>query len=126
MNDRIEPTVDPTAEPAPAPAGKAPPRSALDQLSRIEEKAARIEEKFARYEAVFGRVENRLDAAVHRVEEAARSVDAVELATAVSALKARVEQTPRFGAMIITALVTAIATTILLVAILRFAPGLLK
>ena len=46
MNDRIEPTVDPTAEPA-APPPKPAQKSALDQLSRIEEKAARIAEKFA-------------------------------------------------------------------------------
>jgi hypothetical protein len=100
--------------------------SRQDQLSRIEEKSARIEEKFSRQEAVFGRAQDALDRAAERVETAARSVDAVELANEVAALRARVDKTPRFATLMLASLVTAVATTILLIAVLKFAPGLLK
>eukprot|EP01042_Synura_sphagnicola_P018183 gene18183-22994_t len=43
----------------------------LDQLSRIEEKAARIEEKFARYEAVLTRAEASLERSAQKVDLAA-------------------------------------------------------
>jgi predicted ribosome quality control (RQC) complex YloA/Tae2 family protein len=97
-----------------------------DQLSRIEEKTARIEEKFSRQEAVIGRAQDALDRAAERVETAARSVDAVELANEVAALRARVDKTPRFATLMLASLVTAVATTVLLIAVLKFAPGLLK
>jgi uncharacterized membrane protein len=103
--------------PAPAPG---------DQLSRIEEKAARIEEKFARQEAVFGRAQDVLDRSAERVEMAARSVDAAELANEVARLRARVEQTPRFGALLLTTLLTAAITTAFVIAALKFFPGLLR
>ena len=113
MNDtttRIEPVIAaPFTAPASPPAN-APERSALDQLSRIEDKAARIEEKFARYEAVFGRAQASIDAAAARVEVAAKSVDAVELAQEVALLRARVEKTPRFAALITAALAGAAAS----------------
>jgi hypothetical protein len=124
MSDRIEPELDPTAEPAPPP--RAAPKSALDQLSRIEEKAARIEEKFARYEAVLNRAEHKLDHAAQRVESAARSVDAAELAREVGILRILVERAPGRGALFMAALITAVATTALLILILKFVPGLIK
>src|SRR3954447_13426177 len=75
---RVEPIIDPMSpsrasddlraavEPAAATPREAdlsassPARSALDQLSRIEDKAARIEEKYARTEALLLRVEDKL------------------------------------------------------------------
>jgi hypothetical protein len=57
------------------PAADAPasePRQ-LDQLSRIEEKAARIEEKFARYEAVLTRAEASLERSAHKVDSCRRA-----------------------------------------------------
>ena len=90
---RIEPPVaEPvTLNPAPAPitayvAGTATPAAPvepatakeprqLDQLSRIEEKAARIEEKFARYEAVLTRAEASLERSAHKVDAAAGTMD---------------------------------------------------
>lgn len=132
---RQEPVVEAPAMNTEAPAAISdlarPPRPAQepvagDQLSRIEEKAARIEEKFARQEAVFGRAQDTLDRAAERVEMAARSVDAAELANEVAALRGRVEQTPRFGALLLTTLLTAAITTAFVIAVLRFFPGLIK
>ena len=76
--------------------------------------------------AVFGRVENRLDTAAQRVEIAAKSVDAVELSTEVAALRATVDKVPRFASLVTTAFITAVATTVLVVLVLKFFPGLLK
>ncbi len=132
MSDRIEPNlgIDPTAEPAPAPKTGAAPsqnsRAALDQLARIEDKMARMEEKFARTESVVARAQDSLDRAATRVEGAARSVDAAELATAVTQLRAQVEKVPRLGGLVLTGVVTAFATAILFVLMLKFFPGLLK
>lgn len=134
---RQEPVVEsPVAEMAaglPAPvqdiARGAPARADAttdSQLARIEEKAARIEEKFARQEAVFGRAQDALDRSAERVEIAARSVDAEELSREVARLRARVEQTPRFGALLLSTLLTAVVTTAFLLAILKFAPGLIR
>ena len=108
------------------PARTQPETASGDQLSRIEEKAARIEEKFARQEAVFGRAQDSLDRAAERVEAAARTVDAAELANEVAALRTRVAQTPRFGALLLTTLLTAAITTAFVIAALKYFPGLLK
>ncbi len=132
MSDRIEPNlgIDPTAEPAPAPKTTATPspnsRGALDQLARIEDKMARMEEKFARTEALVARAQDGLDRAATRVEGAARSVDAAELATTVNQLRAQVAKVPRLGGLILTGVVTSLATAILFVLLLKFFPGLLK
>src|SRR5215211_6110322 len=97
---RVEPTVTPlppsqasdelraAVETAPPPAAapreaelpaSSPARSALDQLSRIEDKAARIAEKCAGTEGLLLRVEDRLGDAVGRMSEGARQpgLDAV-------------------------------------------------
>lgn len=98
----------------------------IDQLSRIEEKTARIEEKFARNEAVFARAQDSLERSAARVEAAARNVDAAELAHEVAALRARVDQTPRFAALALTSLITAVVTTVMILATVKFFPGLIK
>jgi hypothetical protein len=132
MSDRIETSIDPTAEPAPAtrPAATSQPsansRAALDQLARIEDKMARMEEKFARTEAIVSRAQDGLDRAATRVESAARSVDAAELATTVNHLRAEVAKVPRLGDLVLTGVVTAFATAILFVLLLKFFPGLVK
>ena len=95
------------SEPAPAPA--------LDQLSRIEEKAARIEEKFARYEAVLNRAEATLERSAKKVEDTARGLDFDGLNGELTKLNARVDATPRFGALVITSAITAVVTVILMV-----------
>ena len=61
-----------------------------------------------------------------RVEAAARNVDAAELAHEVAALRARVNQTPRFAALALTSLITAVVTTALILTTIRFFPGLIK
>lgn len=96
-----------------------------EHLTRIEEKVARIEEKLARQEAVYGRAQDGLDRAAQRVEVAARSVDAAELAQEVANLRERVEQTPRFGALLLNTILTAVITTALVIAALRYVPNLL-
>lgn len=148
---KIEPTVAVTAEPmpvAPAPGFGAPyvvgtataaapaeapmasePRG-LDQLSRIEEKAARIEEKFARYEAVLTRAEASLERSAHKVDAAAGTMDFSGIAGEVAALRQRVDATPRFAALFFTGLVTAALTVVLTVLVLKYGvpgvvPGLL-
>ena len=124
---RVEPTIgspQPVAVIAPAPNDAA--RPALDQFARMEDKLARMEEKFSRTENMVARAQDSLDRAAGRVEDAARGVDAAELASEVAALRARVEKTPRLGGLMLTALVTAVATTVLLLLVLKFAPGLVK
>ena len=114
----------PDAKASPAPAANS--RAALEQLARMDDKLARMEEKFARTEAVVARAQDSLDRAATRVESAARSVDAAELATEVGKLREKVEKVPRLGAQVLTALITAAGTTLLLILVLKFFPGLLK
>jgi hypothetical protein len=146
--NKIEPTV---ANPSPAPEAIIPPaptmaeaaaaRAAeikavepavasdprkLDQLSRIEEKAARIEEKFARYEAVLTRAEASLERSAQKVDLAAGTMDFAGLRDELSTLRQRVNATPRFGALLLTGIVTAILTVILTVIVLKNGfPGIL-
>jgi hypothetical protein len=97
----------------------------LDQLSRIEEKAARIEEKFARYEAVLTRAEASLERSAHKVDAAAGTMDFAAIRGEITALRNRVDSTPRAGTLFMTAIVTAVLTVILTILVLKFGvPGL--
>ncbi len=97
----------------------------LDQLSRIEEKAARIEEKFARYEAVLTRAEASLERSAHKVDAAAGTMDFAAIRGEMASLRDRVDATPRAGTLFTTAIVTAVLTVALTVLVLRFGvPGL--
>jgi len=111
-----------------APATEAAPASdprQLDQLSRIEEKAARIEEKFARYEAVLTRAEASLERSAHKVDAAAGTMDFAAIRGEIAGLRDRVDATPRAGTLFVTAIVTAVLTVALTVLVLRFGvPGL--
>ncbi|KPF73178.1 hypothetical protein IP69_00650 [Bosea sp. AAP35] len=112
------------AAPAAEPASVTEPRQ-LDQLSRIEEKAARIEEKFARYEAVLTRAEASLERSAHKVDAAAGTMDFAAIRGEMAALRDRVDATPRAGTLFVTAIVTAVLTVALTVLVLRFGvPGL--
>jgi hypothetical protein len=98
----------------------------LDQLSRIEEKAARIEEKFARYEAVLTRAEASLERSAHKVDAAAGTMDFAAIRAEIAALRDRVDATPRAATLFTTAIVTAILTVVLTILVLRFGvPGLM-
>lgn len=111
----------PSTETAPV----AEPRK-LDQLSRIEEKAARIEEKFARYEAVLTRAEASLERSAHKVDAAAGTMDFAAIRGEIASLRDRVDATPRAATLFTTAIVTAVLTVILTVLVLRFGvPGLM-
>jgi hypothetical protein len=125
---RQEPIIAPAAANAEAPpvmvAAPAPaPAPALDQLSRIEEKAARIEEKFARYEAVLNRAEATLDRGAHRLEDTARGLDFDGLSGALQKLNARIDRTPRFGALMLSSLASAVLGAVLV--IIAFKTGLI-
>src|SRR4051794_10658008 len=109
---RVEPIIDPMSpsrasddlraavEPAAATPREAdlsassPARSALDQLSRIEDKAARVEEKYARTEALLLRVEDKLGDAAGRMSDAARQADLDALRQEGAAVSRRVRQLP--------------------------------
>ena len=97
-----------------------PPAPALDQLTRIEEKAARIEEKFARYEAVLNRAEATLERSAKKVEDTARGLDFDGLNGELTKLHARVNATPRFGALVITSVITACVTVVMMVIVAKF------
>ena len=120
-----------TVETKPADTKPAEPLAAsdprkLDQLSRIEDKAARIEEKFARYEAVLTRAEASLERSAQKVDLAAGTMDFAGLREELSALRQRVNSTPRFGALLLTGIVTAVLTMILTVLVLKTgSPGVL-
>lgn len=107
---------DPVLVSIPLPAELPPaPVPALDQLTRIEEKAARIEEKFARYEAVLNRAEATLERSAKKVEDTARGLDFDGLNGELTKLNARVNATPRFGALVITSAITALVTVVLMI-----------
>jgi hypothetical protein len=108
---------------APVPVPAPTPTPALDQLSRIEEKTARIEEKFARYEAVLNRAEATLDRGAHRLEDTARGLDFDGLSGALQKLNARIDATPRFGALMLSSLASAVLGAVLV--IIAFKTGLI-
>jgi hypothetical protein len=124
------------ASPAPAPAPAAapvgepapPPRPAgLEQLFRIEEKVARIEEKYARSEALLQRVEAKMDAWAGRAAEGARQADLVAARDQMTGLTRSVRRLPGLTALVFTALVTAVLTSALTLALLKYGvPGLTR
>jgi len=144
---RVEPTVTPlppsqasdelraTVETAPPPTAapreaelpaSSPARSALDQLSRIEDKAARIEEKYARTETLLLRVEDRLGDTAGRMSEAARQADLDALRQEVAAFSRRFRNLPGLTSLVMTAIVTALLSSAITVALLKYGlPGVL-
>jgi DNA repair ATPase RecN len=106
------PAEAPISAPAPAPAN-------LDQLSRIEEKAARIEEKFARYEAVLNRAEMTLERGAHRLEDTAKTLDFDGLGGELKKLNERINATPRFGALMLSSLASAVLGAVLVVILFK-------
>ncbi len=110
-----------------APADTTPrlDRAGLDQLSRIEEKTARIEEKYARSEALLQRYGDKIEAATGRMGEVALQADLVAVREEVGALARRFGRLPGFGALMLTAVVTAILTAAVTVALIKYVPGLL-
>ncbi|MGL4727786.1 MAG: hypothetical protein ACRCWO_03430 [Bosea sp. (in: a-proteobacteria)] len=112
------------AESAPAVTVVTPsPAASLDQLSRIEDKTARIEEKFARYEAVLTRAEATIERGAQRLEDTARGLDFDGLSGALQKLNARIDATPRFGALMISSLASAVLGAVLV--IIAFKTGLI-
>ena len=102
--------------PEPLPAA---PVNHADQLARIEDKAARIEDKYARSEALLSRVEERVEAATARMNEGARQADLASLRGEVRGMAERVNRLPGTGALVLTALITAVLTVALMVAVQR-------
>jgi hypothetical protein len=101
-------------------------RSALDQLSRIEDKTARIEEKYARTEALLLRVEDRLGDTAGRMSEAARQADLDALRQEVAGFSQRFRNLPGLTSLVMTAIVTALLSSAITVALLKYGlPGVL-
>jgi hypothetical protein len=127
---RIEPTVEAQMPPGPAidapvfpsvPPQRTVPAAAdrpTDQLARIEDKAARIEEKYARSEALLLRVESKVETATGVTGELARQAE-------LAALTERVRRLPGYGALIFTAILAALGSAGLFVAVMRYLPGVL-
>jgi hypothetical protein len=118
----------PPAAPAVGYAETLPPRTdraGIDQLSRIEEKAARIEEKYARTETLMQRVQDKVEAATGRMSEAALQSDLVIVRERVDELARRVRRLPGLNSLVFTALVTALLTAALTVAAIKYLPGIL-
>ena len=72
--DELRATVEPAASAQP-PSEAPGSRSALDQLSRIEDKTARIEDRYERSEAPLARMGDRLDTSGAVLNEAARQAE---------------------------------------------------
>lgn len=136
---RLEPAeIVPIRDPGPsAPSvGRAVPASepvdarpattgAGEQLARLEDKASRIEEKLARSEAQTQRVVDRFEMAAGRMAEVALQSDLNAVRAELGFVARRVRALPGFAALMTTAVVTALLTAAIFVAILRYVPGLL-
>jgi hypothetical protein len=147
--NRVEPTLGPTPSAASAPSVEelraavesappspaatyveAPPpgrndRAGIDQLSRIEDKAARIEEKYARTETLMQHVQDKVEAATGRMSEAALQSDLVIVRERVEEVARGVRRLPGLNSLVFTAIVTALLTAALTVAALKYLPGIL-
>ncbi|HEY8566301.1 MAG TPA: hypothetical protein VIL65_12430 [Beijerinckiaceae bacterium] len=98
----------------------------LDQLSRIEEKAARLEEKQSRSEAQMLRLGDRVEAATSRMNEAARQADLAALRTEVRELSGRVRRLPGFVTLVLWSILTALLSAAAVAAVMRYGiPGFL-
>jgi hypothetical protein len=123
------PTAAPaSASPSPSPSPPAadldtPARGGIDQLSRIEDKTARIEEKYARSEAFLVRVADKVEGATSRMSEVAQQADLAAVRQEVSTLAGRVRSLPGLTALVFTAIVTALLSSGLTVALLKYLPG---
>ena len=115
----------PTVATAPAEPTSSTARGAIDQLSRIEDKTARIEEKYARSEALLARVGEKVDTATGRMSEVALQADLAAVRQDVSVLSQRLRGVPGMTALVFTSLVTALLSSALTVALLRFLPGII-
>ena len=116
--------------PLPVVIDDAPPRGTasadLDQLSRIEEKAARIEEKYARTEALLLRVEEKVEKSTSRTSELARQSDLAAVRAQMNAVSDRVQRVPGLASLLLVALLAAVIGAGLTVAALRYGiPGVL-
>lgn len=137
---RLEPIVDPgpgtapyvppggpapATSPPPAAAEPTPPQAIADQLARLEDKTARIEEKLSRAEASTQRVVDRFEASSHRMSEVAQQSDLAAVRGDVKFVARRVRNLPGFTALVLSAAITAVLTSALTIAIIRYLPGLL-
>ena len=120
-----QPAATQVAPPPTDPDVAAGPASGLDQLSRIEDKTARIEEKYARSEARMQRVVDKVDTAMDRMGNVALQSDLAAVRGEVGIISRRIKRLPGFGAMLLTAAVTAVLTAGIIIALLRFYPALL-
>jgi hypothetical protein len=107
------------------PARTAPDRNGSDQLARIEEKTARIEDKLARSELRLQRVVDKVDAAVERMHGVAQQSDLAAIRNEVAFVARRVRHLPGLWSIVLVSVLTAALTATAVLALLRYAPGLL-
>ncbi len=124
--------VVPAHGPASSPAVNGHDRAAFPEtpassepLARIEDKTSRIEEKLARSEAATQRVVDRFELAVTRMGEMASQSELAAVRGEVSFIARRVRKAPGIGALAATAVAAAVLTAVLMLLVLRYAPGLL-
>lgn len=96
-----------------------------DQLARIEDKAARIEEKFARQESTAQRVLDKLELATSRMGEVALQSEVAALRGEMAAIARRTGRLPGLAALFAASVVTALLTAVIVIALVRYLPGLL-
>ncbi len=115
------PTTQPP-EPAPGARGES---GGFDQLSRIEDKTARIEEKYARSEARMQRVVDKVDAAMDRFSNVALQSDLAAVRGEVGLINRRMKKLPGFGALMLTALASAVLTAAVIILLFKYGGGFL-
>ncbi len=96
-----------------------------DQLARIEDKAARIEEKFARQESTAQRVLDKLELATSRMGEVALQSEVAALRGEMATIVRRTRRLPGTAALFTASVVTALLTAVIVIALVRYVPGLL-
>lgn len=101
-------------------AGPRPTFSIQEQLARLEEKTARIEEKLARSDAATARAIDRLEVSSHRVGEIAQQSEVLAVRSDTKFIARRIKTIPTLSFLILTAVVSSVATSILTALIFRF------
>lgn len=115
----------PTEQASPSSETPRPASTLIEILARLEDKTARIEEKLSRSESFTARVLDRFEASSHRMSEVAKHSELAAVRSETKFIARRVRGLPGFSAVILASLITAVATAILMVLIIRFMPGLI-
>lgn len=131
----LRPTEPEIIVPAPASTGTSAPTTgaagpvrsevSAEPLARIEDKTSRIEEKLARSEDAMQRVVGRLETAAGRMNEVASQAELAAVRGEVSFIARRVRKVPGWTALVVSSVLTAILTAVVIILLLRYFPGAL-